>query len=66
MDFCIHELRHSYAHFLVKSIGGKAERQFSLKDCMNILGHESIETTNRYIKSPVRYSKKKFDIIPIA
>lgn len=65
MPYHIHELRHSFAYSIVNSIGGLANRQYSLKECMEILGHESIHTTNKYIKSRRPYSKNKFDISKI-
>ena len=64
LDYVIHEMRHSFAYSIVNSvvINSNTGDGFSLKECMEILGHESIETTNKYIRHTKSYSKDKFDI----
>ncbi|MGH1469214.1 MAG: tyrosine-type recombinase/integrase [Bdellovibrionales bacterium] len=64
LNYVIHEMRHSFAYSIVNSviINSKTGDGFSLKECMEILGHESIETTNKYIRHTKNYSENKFDI----
>lgn len=64
LNYIIHEMRHSFAYSIVNSviINSKTGDGFSLKECMEILGHESIETTNKYIRHTKNYSDNKFDI----
>jgi integrase len=57
--YTIHELRHTFAYNLVNNVYANTEegkKNFSLKECMDILEHSNISTTNGYIQSSADYS----------